>query len=292
LECKGRDRNLSLSLHYPKRQKLTKYLPDVESSGLSVTGLVREDNQDTIHLHDPKLAPERGLLFAVADGMGGYSLGGIASKIALDSVSNALFSREIPNPSAIKTGIDAANLQVYNTALKKGVGRMGTTITAAYVLGNTLHLGHVGDSRAYLIRKGQATCLTVDHTEVGDLVRAKILSPNKTRTHANRSILTRAVGIGLFVKPDLSKHKLQEGDRIVLCSDGVWTVIEDNEFGMVASDLPIAKISQELVELALQRNTDDNASVVAFQITKFNSAVQSGLINRTDWLYKLRKITR
>ncbi len=82
---------------------------------------------------------------------------------------------------------------------------MGTTITAAFLLGDTLHIGHVGDSRAYLIRKGSATCLTIDHTAVGEMVRAKLISPGKIRTHANRSVLTRAVGTGLFVKPDISK---------------------------------------------------------------------------------------
>ena len=77
---------------------------------------------------------------------------------------------------------------------------MGTTLTAAYVLGDMLHLAHVGDSRAYLIRDGHATCLTEDHTMVGDMVRAKILSPDKIRTHAQRSVLNKAIGIGL-VRP-------------------------------------------------------------------------------------------
>jgi protein phosphatase len=271
---------------------LTTNLPDVESSGMSVAGLVREDNQDSIYLHDPKFGPERGQLYAIADGMGGYSLGNIASKIAIDSVSNALFSSEIPNPSAIKTGIDTANLQVYNTAIKNGVGRMGTTITAAYILGHTLHLGHVGDSRAYLIRNGHASCLTMDHTQVGEMVRAKLLSPEKIRTHTNRSVLTKAVGIGLFVKPDITRHNLQEGDRIILCSDGVWSVIDDSEFGSETRNLPVEKISEYLIDLAMQRETDDNASVVAFQINRFHPALRNISSERTNWLYKLRNITR
>jgi protein phosphatase len=271
---------------------LKKNLPDVEFSGLSIAGLVREDNQDSIHLHDPKYGPERGRLFAIADGMGGYSLGNIASKIAIDSVSNAVFASEIPNPGAIKTGIDAANLQVYNTAMKNGVGRMGTTITAAYIVGHTLHIGHVGDSRAYLVRDGRASCLTVDHTQVGEMVRARLLSPEKVRTHVNRSILTRAVGIGLFVKPDISRHKLQEGDRIILCSDGVWSVIEDDEFGTETHTLPIEQISEHLVNIAMQRESDDNASVVAFQINEFHSVARNISSERPNWLFKLRNITR
>jgi protein phosphatase len=198
----------------------------------------------------------------------------------------------MPNPGAIKTGIDTANLLVYNTAMKTGVGRMGTTITATFVLGNVLHLGHVGDSRAYLVRDGRATCLTVDHTQVGEMVRAKLLSPDKIRTHANRSILTRAVGIGLFVKPDITRHNLQEGDRIILCSDGVWSVIDDSEFGSETRNLPVEKISEYLIDLAMQRESDDNASVVAFQINRFHPASRNISSEKTSWLYRLRNITR
>jgi PPM family protein phosphatase len=272
---------------------LTKYVPEIESSGMSVVGLVREDNQDAIHIHDIRFDSEQGQLYAVADGMGGYSLGEIASKMALDSVINALFSQGNPNPNALKSGIENANIQVYNAALQKGVGRMGTTITVAFIQGDTLHLGHVGDSRAYLIRQGQAFCLTVDHTAVGEMVRAKILPPNKIRTHANRSVLTRAVGIGLFVKPDLSRHKLQEGDRIILCSDGVWSVIEDDEFAIVSNHHPVEKISQTLVELALHRGSDDNASVVAFQINRFLPvSEESRRQEKTGWIHSLRNLTR
>lgn len=272
---------------------MTKYVPEIASSGLSVVGLVREDNQDAIHIHNPNNEPEKGHLYAIADGMGGCSLGGLASKMALDSVANTLFSQNIPDPKSLRHGIEKANYQVYNTALQKGVGRMGTTITVAYIQGNTLHLGHVGDSRAYLIRHGQSVCLTDDHTAVGEMVRARILSPNKIRTHTNRSILTRAVGIGLFVKPDISRHKLQEGDRIILCSDGVWSVIEDDEFAKVSNHLPVERISQTLVDLALQRESDDNASVVAFQIKKFHAVPDTSRhLEAIDWRKKLRNLTR
>jgi len=257
-----------------------------------MAGPVREDNQDSIFLPDSKNGTDRGQLFAIADGMGGYSLGNIASKMAIDSVSSAVFSTDLPNPGAIKSGIDRANMQVYNTAIKSGVGRMGTTLTAAYVLGDTLHLGHIGDSRAYLVRNGKASCLTVDHTQVGEMVRAKLLSPDRVRTHASRSVLTRAVGIDLFVRPDISSHHLLEGDRIILCTDGVWSVIEDLEFGTKTRDLPVEMISQKLIDLALDRDTDDNVSVVAFQITKLNIPAFEIPKSKTNWLFKLRNITR
>jgi protein phosphatase len=272
---------------------LTKYIPEVESSGLSVVGLVREDNQDAIHIHDVQHAPELGQLYVIADGMGGYSHGGIASRLTLAAINSALFDRKSPNPKALKTGIENANTQVYNTAIKMGVGRMGTTLTAAYILGEILYLAHVGDSRAYLIRQGRSICLTIDHTSVGEMVRAKLLSANRIRTHVNRSILTRAIGIGLFVQPDITQHKLQEGDRIILCTDGVWSVIEDDEFAQISNKLPVKSISQTLVDLALQRETDDNASVVVFQINRFKPMSEKNTsLENSSWLYKLRNITR
>jgi PPM family protein phosphatase len=271
---------------------LTNCLPDVDSSGLSIAGPVREDNQDSIFLHDIKYGMEHGQLFAIADGMGGYSLGNIASKMAIESVSTTLYSTDKPNPGGMKSGIDRANILVYNTAMKNGVGRMGTTLTAAYVVGDTLHIGHVGDSRAYLVRNGKASCLTVDHTQVGEMVRAKLLTPDRVRTHANRSILTRAVGIDLFIKPEITSHKLLEGDRVILCSDGVWAVIEDHEFGTKTKDLPVEMISRSLIDLALSRETDDNASVVTFQITKLNPLGRDIQSEKTNWLFKLRNMTR
>jgi protein phosphatase len=267
-------------------------LPEIEYSGVSIAGPVREDNQDSIFLHDIRFGGDHGQLFAIADGMGGYSLGNVASKMAIDSVSTAIYSSDQPNPGAIKSGIDRANAQVYNTAIKTGVGRMGTTLTVAYILGDMLHLGHIGDSRAYLVRKGKASLLTVDHTQVGEMVRARLLSPDRVRTHSSRSVLTRAVGIDLFVKPDITSIHLMEGDRVILCSDGVWSVIEDQEFGTKTKDFPVEKVSQNLIDLALSRDTDDNASVVTFQITRINGLVPEVQKHETNWLFKLRNMTR
>ncbi|HTX90051.1 MAG TPA: protein phosphatase 2C domain-containing protein [Anaerolineales bacterium] len=250
---------------------LKKYVPMIESSGLSEVGPVRADNQDSIHLPDGLYPPEQGLLFGIADGMGGYSHGAIASRLALQALTEALYQENRkPNPKAMRRGVETANLNIYKTAERLGAGRMGTTLTAAYVLEDTLHLVHVGDSRAYLIRDRRATCLTTDHTAVGELVRARLIPPAKVRTHAQRSILTKAVGIGLFVKPDFASLKLQEGDHLILCSDGAWSVIQDEEFAqVVAESRGIDRVSQALIDLALSRETDDNLSVVAVHVQSF-----------------------
>jgi protein phosphatase len=256
-------------------------------------GPVREDNQDSIHLPQEEQPMETGSLFAVADGMGGYSHGGVASLLALEAFSNILATQNgSPITKALQRGVETANLKVYQKAQQLGAGRMGTTLTAAYVLGDLLHLAHVGDSRAYLIRDRKATCLTTDHTTVGDMVRAKILSPDKIRTHAQRSVLNRAIGIGLFVQPDLAQHKLREDDRLVLCSDGVWSVIEDDDFARVAAEKsPVDLISKNLIDLALQHETDDNASVVVLHLKKLVVAsVELESQQKNNWFQKLRKL--
>ena len=272
---------------------MRKYIPEIESSGLSVVGPVREDNQDAIHLPQGEEATDGGTLFAVADGMGGYAHGGVASLLALESFSGTLASQNgAPTSKALQRSIETANLKVYQKAHQLSAGRMGTTLTAAYVLGEMLHLAHVGDSRAYLIRDRRATCLTTDHTAVGDMVRAKILSPDKIRTHAQRSVLNKAIGIGLFVQPDITQHKLREDDRLVLCSDGVWSVIEDNDFARVAAEKsPVDLISQNLIDLALQHETDDNASVVFFRVKKLVAVTaEHESQQKNNWFQKLRKL--
>lgn len=272
---------------------MTKYIPEIESGGLSEIGSVREDNQDAIYLPDGLYAPELGLLYAVADGMGGYTHGSVASSLALESLVDTLFDRDTPNPKALATGIEKANLEVYKAAQRLSAGRMGTTLTAAYILDDTLHLAHVGDSRAYLVRDGRSVCLTSDHTTVGDMVRSKLISPDKIRTHAQRSVLTRAIGLGLFVQPDIDQYKLKEGDRLVLCTDGIWSVVDDQEFSKVAQDTSAEESSRKLVELALERHTDDNVSAVVIYLQKLTPvAAKAEPEQKLNWFQKLRKLAR
>ena len=273
---------------------LKKYVPEIESGGLSVIGPVREDNQDSIHFPDGQHPVGRGLLFAIADGMGGYAHGGMASSLALESFSSILASHNGNSIIRImQRGVEAANIKVYQKARQLDVGRMGTTLTAAYVIGDMLYLAHVGDSRAYLIRDGQAICLTDDHTAVGDMVRSKLITSDKIRTHAQRSILTKSVGLDLFIQPDITQKKLKEGDRLILCSDGVWSVIEDEEFARIASESPsVDEVSQNLINLALHHQTDDNASVVVFHLRKLvpvSMEQDSRNPKTTNWFQNLWK---
>lgn len=277
---------------YGSPTTLRKYIPQIESGGLSIVGPVREDNQDSIHLPDNNPPSEHGSLFAIADGMGGYAHGGVASNLALESFAATFAAQNgSPIPKAMQRGVEAANLKVYQKAQQLDAGRMGTTLTVAYVFGEMLYLIHVGDSRAYLIRDGCATCLTTDHTTVADMVRSKLISADKLRTHAQRSILTKSIGTTLFVQPDIVQQKLKEGDRLILCSDGLWSVIEDDEFAQIASGSDsVHQISQSLIDLALHHGTDDNVSVVVFHLHKLIPISPEPESKNASWFQNLRKL--
>ena len=251
--------------------------PGIDFGGLSETGTVREENQDSIRVPDPSLPLERGLLWALADGMGGLSHGKLASSLALEVIYEEFYGAQNPIPRSLGKGIESANAKLLSRATGLGAARMGTTVTAAIVSGDRLHIGHVGDSRAYLIRQGRARCLTSDHTMVGDLVRMKVLSPDKVRSHAQRSILNRAVGLELFVRADILEFRIVSGDRVLLCSDGLWGSIEDEELGEIvrSRDAP-DEASRELVDLALERGSDDNVSVIVLNINRTAPRIEEG----------------
>ena len=265
-------------------------MPGIDYSGLSDVGPIRDDNQDAIQLPNRNMSAERGWLCALADGMGGYAHGRMASTLALQKLFDVFYGeRAMPAPRALRRGIELANLGVYKEAQRLGAGRMGTTLTAASVIGNTLYLAHVGDSRAYLIRDHRAICLTADHTTVGELVRMKVLPPEKVRTHAQRSILTKGIGLSLFVKPDIIKQTLKEGDRLILCSDGVWSVIEDQEFAQLAAKTNGAReLSQSLINLALERQTDDNVSAITVHMTSLSPSTAGNGHDRKGLTLPLR----
>ncbi len=268
-------------------------LPRIECGSLSHVGPVRDDNQDAVRLADDRAPVERGLLYALADGMGGYAHGRLASTLALDKLFGTFYSQNgRPTLKDLRRGVEVANLGVYQTAQRLNAGRMGTTLTAVHVIGDKLHLAHVGDSRAYLVRDGQATCLTNDHTTVGDLVRMRVLPPDKVRTHAQRSILTKGLGLALFVQPDLTQIKLKTDDRLILCSDGVWSVVQDDEFAQLAAEAKgMAALSRALIDLALERQTDDNASAIAIHIHCLTpSPAGSGRRHGRSWPYILHKL--
>lgn len=205
--------------------------------GLSHVGRKRKTNEDSFYLN-----PERGL-FIVADGMGGHVAGEVASKLAVDTIQEFLrlsdADSEITWPfefdetlstgeNRIRAAIQLANREIVRHMQRKQEHRgMGTTVVTAVVLDDSCFIGHVGDSRAYLIRDGKIQQLTRDHTFVNEQVEKGFMSKDEAQRHPARNILTRAVGSAEDLDVELSEAKLRSGDVILLCSDGLSSMIED-----------------------------------------------------------------
>jgi serine/threonine protein phosphatase PrpC len=239
--------------------------------GISDTGTQSGDNQDSYRMADASGGGSRPrMLFAVADGMGGLLHGRFASTVALQLFFES-FLRDSRSPAerALRRSAEEAHFGLQQAMQQLGIPRMGTTLTAACVEGSRVSLVHIGDSRAYLIREHRAECLTHDHSTAGELVRMKILPPEKIRGHARRSELTKGLGLGLFVQPDIHRVAVREGDRIVLCTDGMWSAIEDTEFAEVstASESPL-EYGRTLVDLAMERGSEDNVSAVVIHLNQ------------------------
>jgi len=243
---------------------------EIKSYSYTHIGKVREDNQDAVRLCNPldELTLSDGHLYGIADGMGGYAHGGVASSLALETFFETFYAANgVPPSQKLRVGIQNANLSVYQTAQRLNAGRMGTTLTAVNIVGRKLHVAHVGDSRAYLIRDRKSKCLTNDHTRVGELVRMRVLSPDKVRTHSQRSMLDKCLGMELFVQADIFQVGVQPGDIVVLCSDGVWGTVQDDEFAhLVTGSADPDNLCKEIVELAMERDSDDNLSIIVLYL--------------------------
>ncbi len=225
----------------------------------SDVGRVREANEDSLWVGDS--------VFAVADGMGGHAAGEVASSTALEPVER-LDGRVYPDAeqalSALRDAVLEANVTVANMAADDPDLRgMGTTLTAAMREGRRIHLAHVGDSRAYLYRDGEFSQVTTDHTLVQHLIDEGQISEEEAATHPQRSIITRAIGVGLSVDVDTFTLDLLDGDQLLLCSDGLTGVVDDRTIAEVLehSDDAHAAVA-ELVRRANDSGGPDNITVV------------------------------
>ncbi len=211
-------------------------------------------------------------VFAVADGMGGHSAGEVASAIALKTVKNNL--RKIPDPEAIPElltkSIEDANTAVFKKSEAKVEQRgMGTTLTIAVLSGKQFFFGHVGDSRAYLLRESKLSQLTEDHSYVAEMVKEGALSPQEAEVHPQRSVLTRALGVERKVQIDTSSLEIMLRDKILFCTDGLTAMLgnQDIEELLNNPDDPQV-ICQRLVDTANKRGGDDNITVILIEIDK------------------------
>ncbi len=212
-----------------------------------------------------------GSIFAVADGMGGHRSGEVASAMALDALRFGLSKRsKDPFEDKLIEAIKRANKKVYEKALKDiDVRGMGTTITVAVPNEDKLYIGHVGDSRLYLLRDGKLRQLTDDHSLVAQMVQKGHLKPEEAELHPQRSIITRAVGSEKDVQVDLIVEEVLPGDRFLLCTDGLNAMLSDEKIAEILRDKDdLDAACRELVDWANDRGGNDNITVILFEKKK------------------------
>jgi len=246
-------------------------------AGQTDKGRVRPGNEDSFSVEQPGTARARarGTLLVVSDGMGGHAAGEVASAMAVETIQTTYYEQSgVSAADAIHHAIAAANSAIYEGAQSRSErGGMGCTVVVMVVQGHVLTVGHVGDSRGYLIRGGQAHQITRDHSWVAMQVQEGVLTPEQAARHPNRSLLMRALGRQASVEVEMGRRTLQSGDVLIVCSDGLTGVVEDAEIAEYAVRFPPAAAAEQLIALANSRGAPDNVTVVAAAIHDAGAAV-------------------
>ena len=241
--------------------------------GLTHVGRQRQHNEDSF------LVEEGAKLFLVADGMGGHAAGEIASRIAVDSISEFILHTKEDDgtwPHAydeqykrstnrLMAAVRLANTRVLEAMRKDARLRgMGTTVVACLADDTTMSIAHVGDSRAYLIRDKQLSRITNDHSWVFEQVQAGMLTEAEAEKHPLRNVITRALGGALQVTPDAQEIEIREGDVYLLCSDGLTGMVPEDEILRLVTSTngDIDKACQELIDAANERGGLDNVTAI------------------------------
>ena len=224
----------------------------------SDVGCVRSHNEDSYLVQSP--------LFCVCDGMGGHAAGEVASSLAVETIAKT--APNAADPALLAASVEAANAAIIEAAAN-GLGKsdMGCTATCAYIEGNTIAIAHVGDSRAYLLHEDTLIRVTRDHSYVEELVDAGEITADEARVHPNRSVITRALGSDPAMYADHFQLNIEEGDRLILCSDGLSSMVPDGDIETIAAQSSTAQIcTDNLVDAALAAGGGDNVTVVVVDV--------------------------
>lgn len=234
------------------------------------TGNVRTNNEDAavfVYPDAARVLEGRGVVLALADGMGGHNSGEVASNIALEQATDGYYkagNREVT--VAITQAIEGANRAIYAESKNntKHTG-MGTTCTLLALVDRKIYMGHIGDSRAYLLQNGDLHQLTTDHTLVGSLVAEGKIEAEEAENHPQRNVLLKALGIEKKVSPEVKDtgFRLAGGDKLLLCSDGLYEYFTHEELRRFClAHISPAALAEQLVETAKERGGHDNITVI------------------------------
>ena len=233
---------------------------------LSDIGKVRQNNQDYYSV--PKNEEKLGI-YILADGMGGYNGGEIASQLAVESVKsyietnfNSAFTNKEEIMEFLRSAIQYANMVVYEKAKEtQELQGMGTTLEVCFIYHNRVYIGHIGDSRIYRIRKEVMRKLTTDHSYVENLVKEGKITKEEARVHPKKNMITKALGCAPFVEPDVMVKGFQKQDILVITSDGLTNKVSDSEiFDIIKQDVDSS--CEKLINMANERGGNDNITVI------------------------------
>jgi len=228
-------------------------------------GLLRENNEDNLIVEETK----KYNLYAVADGMGGHKAGEVASSIAIDTIRECFKNRceeeNFKAPSFIIQSVQLANDKIREEALtKEECFGMGTTITMAIIDMNLniAYIGNVGDSRAYILRNDEIKQITDDHTYVNELLKDGKITKVEAKNHPKRNVITRAVGSEETVQADIFEIEIFENDVILLCTDGLTTLLSDERIRDTLMEYGSSESVQKLIKLANDNGGTDNITII------------------------------
>jgi len=241
-----------------------------KSTAIALTdvGEIRKINEDSIVFvqpHNKSVLSEKGCLAIVCDGMGGHKSGEVASQIAVDKVSKYYYSSKTDIKESIKEAIIQAHKDIRKIALRNSKhSNMGTTCTAAIIRDQSIYIGHAGDSRAYLINENKIKQLTKDHTYVQHLYDKGLISEEEMLRHPDRNIVTMVLGTQSEFKPEVHSYEnvFCNDETLMICSDGLYEYIKDNEIKNILTKNEIATAAEMLVDTAKKRGGHDNISVI------------------------------
>lgn len=241
-------------------------------------GCVREMNEDNgrfIRPSDPELISSKGMLAIVCDGMGGHSAGEVASGMAVELIPGHYYRSGESPALALKRAVEEANREIHAASqANSATNGMGTTCTALAVCNGLAYAAHVGDSRMYLVRDAAIHLLTQDHSAVMEMVKRGILTMEEARHHEDKNVILRALGTQAEVEVDVwdKPFAVHLGDRFLLCSDGLYDLIEDDEIRQALVEATdIYEAGAQLIELAKERGGHDNITAGILEIKSTES---------------------
>lgn len=245
----------------------------VEAGLLTDPGCVRESNEDFVRIIRPTTPEElakRGILAVVCDGMGGHEAGEIASRLAVETIVHCFENDDSDPLVMLPRAVQAANRAIYDTGTKnRSMRGMGTTCTALLLRGGFAYSAHVGDSRLYLMRAGDVFLMTEDHSAVMDLVRRGLLTREESRNHPDKNVISRALGSHPTVEVTHwpQPFAVRAGDRFLLCSDGLYDLVSDEQLLVIAGEGHPQVACDRLIRLARTEGGHDNISVALLAMT-------------------------